>query len=85
MFYTFKLLKHNQAIDVARTPNKRRFALKLGTLNSQNWARKGYVVHLKVRYGRHTDCFGKRVTFSNEGYYSKPDELYQDWRAFIEK
>lgn len=79
--YILKVIKNRKSIDIYRSHSKKRFCTHLATIN---WQLKPLKVYLRVSYGKHTDCFGKLVTFYNDGWYETKNDFWLAFNAFTE-
>lgn len=82
MNFTLKVIKNNRAIQRVQTHSPRRFINKLRTIN---WQNNDLKIYLKDNYGKQKDCFGKLVTFYNDGEYDNENDLWLAFNAFKEK
>lgn len=83
--FTYRVIKNGKVIDRCQTHFKRRFTNQLRTLKWQELKKFNGSVYLRVSYGKQEDCFGKTVTFYNDGLYKNEKYLWLAFRTFIEK
>lgn len=63
-----------------RTVHKRRLVYRL---NQFKWT-KDLIAYVKVKYGRFIDCWGRRVLFTNDGWYQTKLDTIGALRDFDE-
>jgi len=83
--FTFRVVKNGKTIDRCQTHSKRRFLNHLRTINWQELKKSNGSVYLRVSYGKQEDCFGKIVTFYNDGWYDNESDLWLTFKAFSEE
>lgn len=78
--FRVKIITNGKTITNTLMHSKRRFFLKLGTIN---W-KKCPSVYIRVNYEKGKDNFGKSQIFHNDGFYTNKQDLLRAAYAFVE-
>lgn len=79
--FRLKVSVNGKTITNTLLHSKRRFILKLGTINWQNRPS----VYVRINYGYFLDNFGKKQMFYNDGIYDDKNDLIRAVKAFTEE
>lgn len=82
--YFYKITTGTKSITKCLTHSRRVFFKKIRTINWKEVDSKGYVVYLRINYGKFLDNYGKMSNFYNDGDYQDEGSFCLAFNAFLE-